>query len=109
LPGARRGPKSVLVGPVALPDMRTCPPGAVSHGCYQDISTDVRWLKRITSRTLLQEFAHHWEQVRGRCLCSRGSSAVTSSSITDEMIARYVGSRPGDRSKAAAGFESTGR
>ena len=50
----------------------------VSYRPHQDISTIVQWLKGISSRVLLQEFA------------------VSSGTITDEMVEQYIAEQEGE-------------
>ena len=61
----------------------------VSYRPHQDLSTIVQWLKGISSRVLLQEFAHQ------PALLGRGYLAVSSGSITDEMVKEYIDSQDG--------------
>ena len=54
------------------------------------------WLKGISSRILLSEFAHLRKQFWGRQLWARGYLAVSSGNITDEMIQQYIESQEGE-------------
>ena len=62
----------------------------------QNISRIVQWLKGISSRLLLSEFAHLRKQFWGRHLCARGYLAVSSGNITDEMIQNYIEAQEGE-------------
>ena len=56
----------------------------------------VQWLKGISSRVLLQEFAHLRKKFWGRHFWARGYLAVSSGSITDEMVKEYIDSQEGE-------------
>jgi len=62
----------------------------------QNISRIVQWLKGISSRILLSEFAHLRKQFWGRHLWARGYLAVSSGTITDEMIQQYIEAQEGE-------------
>ena len=62
----------------------------------QNISRIVQWLKGISSRILLSEFAHLRKQFWGRHLWARGYLAVSSGNITDEMIQQYIEAQEGE-------------
>jgi REP-associated tyrosine transposase len=62
----------------------------------QNISKIVQWLKGISSRVLLSEFAHLKKQFWGRHLWARGYLAVSSGNITDEMIQQYIEEQEGE-------------
>jgi len=49
----------------------------------------------ISSRILLEEFAHLRKRFWGRHLWARGSFAVTSGTITDAQIKQYIAEREG--------------
>jgi putative transposase len=68
----------------------------VSYRAHQDVSTIVQWLKGISSRVLLQEFAHLRKMFWGRHFWARGYMAVSSGTITDEMIAEYIADQEGE-------------
>ena len=68
----------------------------VSHRPTQNISKIVQWLKGISSRVLLSEFAHLKKQFWGRHLWARGYLAVSSGNITDEMIQQYIEEHEGE-------------
>jgi len=56
----------------------------------QDVSQIVTWLKGISSRVLLQEFAHLRCRFWGWHLWRRSYLALSSGTITDEMIREYI-------------------
>ena len=62
----------------------------------QDISKIVQWLKGISSRILLQEFAHLRKNFWGRHFWSRGYFAVSGGTLTDEMIYEYINEQEGE-------------
>jgi len=56
----------------------------------QCISKIVQWLKGISLRVLLPEFAHLKKQFWDHHLWARGYLAVNLGNITDEMIQQYM-------------------
>ena len=62
----------------------------------QNVSKMVQWLKGIISRILLSEFAHLRKQFWDRHLWARGYLAVSSGTITDEMIQQYIDEQEGE-------------
>jgi len=68
----------------------------VSHRPHQDVSTIAQWLKGISSRVLLQEFAHLRKQFWGKHLWARGYFAVSSGTITDAMVEAYIKEQEGE-------------
>lgn len=62
----------------------------------QPIAKVVQYLKGISSRILLQEFAHLKKQFWGRHLWARGYCAITSGNVTDEMIQKYIEEQEGE-------------
>ena len=108
--------KKVLVGPVALrvrdlirqiatEHELTILSGKVardhvhvflSYRPHPDLSTIVQWLKGISSRVLLQEFAHLRKAFWGKHFWARGYLAVSSGTITDEMIQQYIDEQEGE-------------
>ena len=68
----------------------------LSYKPYQEVSKIAQGLKGISSRVLLQEFAHLRKQLWGRHLWARGYLAVTSGTITDEMIKQYIEEQQGE-------------
>lgn len=69
----------------------------VSYRPMQSISKIVQYLKGISSRILLQEFVHLQKQFWGKHLWARGYLAVTSGTITDEMIQQYIEEQEGEQ------------
>ena len=63
----------------------------------QDVSQIVQWLKGISARVLRQEFAHLRRKFWGRPLWARGYLAVSSGTITDEMIREYIDEQEGEQ------------
>ena len=61
-----------------------------------NISKIVQWLKGVSSRVLLQEFAHLRRQFWGKLFWARGYLAVSSGNITDEMIQKYIEEQEGE-------------
>ncbi len=61
-----------------------------------NISKIMQWLKGISSRILLSEFAHLRKQFWGRHLWARGYLAVSSGNVTDEMIQQYIEDQEGE-------------
>ena len=68
----------------------------VGYRPTQNISKIVQWLKGISSRILLSEFAHLKKQFWGRHIWARGYLAVSSGTITDEMIQEYIAEQEGE-------------
>jgi len=68
----------------------------ISYLPHQNISKIVQWLKGTSSRVLLQEFAHLRRQFWGRHLWARGYLAVSTGTITDEMIEAYIAEQEGE-------------
>jgi len=63
---------------------------------HQDISKIVPWLKGMSSRLMLQEFPHLRKQFWGRHFWARGSLAVSSGNVTEEMIQQYIEAQEGE-------------
>jgi putative transposase len=63
----------------------------------QDVSQIMQWLKGISSRVLLQEFPHLRKRFWGRHFWARGYLAVSSGTITDEMIKEYIEEQEGEQ------------
>ena len=61
-----------------------------------NISKIMQWLKGISSRILLSEFAHLRKQFWGRHFWARGYLAVSSGNVTDEMIQQYIEDQEGE-------------
>ena len=70
--------------------------GFLSYRPHQDISTIVQWLKGISSRVLLQEFPHLRKVFWGRHFWARGYLAVSSGTLTDEMVRQYIEEQEGE-------------
>ena len=68
----------------------------VSYRPNQDISTIVQWLKGISSRVLLQEFPHLRKAFWGKHFWAHGYLAVSSGTLTDEMIQEYIEAQDGE-------------
>ena len=68
----------------------------VSYRSQMAISKLVQYLKGTSSRILLQEFSHLRRQFWGRHLWARGYMAVSSGSITDEVIQQYIDEQEGE-------------
>jgi putative transposase len=68
----------------------------ISYRPHHSVSMVVQWLKGISSRILLQEFAHLKQQFWGRHLWARGYLAVSSGTITDELIEKYIQEQEGE-------------
>ena len=68
----------------------------ISYRPTQNISKIMQWLKGISSRILLSEFAHLRKQFWGRHFWARGYLAVSSGNITDEMIQKYIEEQEGE-------------
>ena len=68
----------------------------VSYHPHQSVSKIVQWLKGMSSRILVQEFAHLRKQYWGRHVWARGYLAVSSGTITDEMIQKYISEQEGE-------------
>ena len=68
----------------------------ISYLPHQNISKIAQWLKGTSSRVLLQEFAHLRRQFWGRHLWARGYLAVSTGTITDEMIEAYIAEQEGE-------------
>ena len=60
------------------------------------ISKIMQWLKGISSRILLSEYAHLKKQFWGRHFWARGYLAVSSGNITDDMIQEYIQEQEGE-------------
>ena len=68
--------------------------------CYrpnQPVSQMVQQPKGISSRVLLQEFPHLRKRFWGKHFWARGYLAVSSGTITDEMIREYIEEQEGEQ------------
>ena len=68
----------------------------IAHRPHMDISTIVQWLKGISSRILLQEFPHLRKKFWGRHFWARGYLAVSTGTLTDEMVKAYIAEQEGE-------------
>jgi putative transposase len=68
----------------------------VGYKPHVDVSLMVQWLKRISSRVLLQEFPPLRKAFLGRHSWARGYLAASSGNMTDEMIRRYIAEQEGE-------------
>jgi putative transposase len=68
----------------------------ISYRPHQDISTIVQWLKGISSRVLIQEFPHLRKKFWGKHFWARGYLAVSTGTITDEVITAYIAEQEGE-------------
>ena len=69
----------------------------VSFRPTQRVSQIVQWFKGTSSRVLLQEFPRLRKQFWGRHFWARGYLAVTSGTITDEMVKAYIEEQAGEQ------------
>ena len=69
----------------------------LSHRPTQPVSQIVQRLKGISSRVLLQEFPRLRKQFWGRHFWARGYLAVSSGTITDDMIQQYIDEQQGEQ------------
>ena len=69
----------------------------LSYRPNQDVSQILQWLKGISSRVLLQEFPHLRKRFWGRHFWARGYLAVSSGTITDEMVKDYIEEQEGEQ------------
>ena len=69
----------------------------LSYQPNQDVSQIMQWLKGISSRILLQEFPHLRKRFWGRHFWARGYLAVSSGTVTDEMIKEYIEEQEGEQ------------
>ena len=69
----------------------------ISYRPTQRVSQIMQWLKGTSSRILLQEYAHLRKKFWGRHLWARGYLAVSSGTITDEMIKEYIDEQEGEQ------------
>jgi putative transposase len=57
----------------------------------------MQWLKGISSRVLLQEFPALRKKFWDRHFWARGYLAVSSGTITDEMVKEYIDEQEGEQ------------
>lgn len=68
----------------------------VSYRPDMPVSKLVQYLKGISSRVLMQEFAHIRKTFWGKHFWARGYMAVSSGNITDEAIQTYIENQEGE-------------
>ena len=68
----------------------------VAYRPHVDVSTIAQGLKGISSRILLQEFAHARKAFWGRHLWARGYLGVSTGNVTDEMVQAYIAEQEGE-------------
>jgi putative transposase len=68
----------------------------IAYRPHMDVSTIVQWLKGISSRVLLQEFPHLRKKFWGRHFWARGYLAVSTGTLTDEMVKAYIAEQEGE-------------
>ncbi len=71
------------------------------------VSKVAQYIKGKTSRKLLQEFKHLQKEFWGQHLWGRGYFAVTSGTVTDEMIMEYIANQDEDEKKRGDEFTVT--
>ena len=69
----------------------------VSYRPNQQVSQIMQWLKGISSRVLLQDFPSLRKKFWGKHFWARGYLAVSSGTITDEMIREYIDEQEGEQ------------
>ncbi len=69
----------------------------LSYRPHQDISQIMQWVKGISSRVLLQEFPVLRRKFWGRHFWARGYLAISSGTITDEMVKEYIDEQEGEQ------------
>ena len=69
----------------------------LSYRPSQKVSQILQWLKGTSSRVLLQECPRLRKQFWGPYLWARGYLAVSSETITDEMIREYINGQEGEQ------------
>ena len=79
----------------------------LSYRPNQQVSQIMQWLKGISSRVLLPEFPHLRKKFWGRHFWARGYLAVSSGTITDEMIREYIDEQEGEQIIDDSRFQST--
>jgi putative transposase len=83
---------TILTGKVASDHIHVL----VAYRLHVDVSMIVQWLKGISSRILLQEFAHLRRLFWGRHFWDRGYLAVSTGNLTDEMVQAYIAEQEGE-------------
>ena len=83
---------TILSGKVASDHLHVL----VAYRRQVDVSRIVQWLKGISSRMLLQEFAQLREAFWGLHLWARGYLAVSTGNLTDAMVQAYIEPQEGE-------------
>ena len=83
---------TILSGKVACDHIHVL----VGYRPHVDVSMIVQWLKGISSRVLLQEYPHLRKKFWGRHFWARGFLAVTTGTLTDEMVQKYIAEQEGE-------------
>ena len=83
---------SILSGKVSCDHIHVL----IAYRPHVDVSTIVQWLKGISSRILLQEFPHLRKVFWGRHFWARGYLAVSTGTLTDEMVKAYIAEQEGE-------------
>lgn len=83
---------TILSGKVACDHIHVL----VGYRPHVDVSTIVQWLKGISSRVLLQEYPHLRKKFWGKHFWARGYLAVTTGTLTDEMVKKYIAEQEGE-------------
>jgi len=82
----------VITGKVAVDHVHMF----IGYRPTHNISKIVQWLKGTSSRIMLQEFAHLRKRFWGRHFWARGYLAVSSGTVTDELIQVYIDEQEGE-------------
>jgi putative transposase len=69
----------------------------LSYRPTQKVSQIMQWLKGISSRVLVQDFPRLRKQFWGRHFWARGYLAVSSGTMTDEMIRADIDDQKGEQ------------
>jgi putative transposase len=83
---------NILSGKVACDHIHVL----VAYRPHVDVSQIAQWLKGISSRILLQEYPHLHKKFWGKHLWARGYLAVTTGTITDQMVEQYIAEQEGE-------------
>jgi len=83
---------TILSGKVACDHIHVL----VAYRPHVDVSTIVQWLKGISSRVLLQEYPHLRKKFWGKHFWARGYLAVTTGTLTDDMVQKYIAEQEGE-------------
>ena len=83
---------TILSGKVACDHIHVL----VAYRPHVDVSTIVQWLKGISSRVLLQEYPHLRKKFWGTHFWARGYLAVTTGTLTDDMVQKYIAEQEGE-------------